>query len=52
MSDRIISAAKALFLHNGETYADRDMAEVAWMLDEELQQFWIAQVEVVVGALA
>lgn len=52
---KVLDAARALFKHNMGTFSDGpvddDMIDVAWLLDDEVQQFWVAQVEVVQAAL-
>lgn len=48
---KIIDAAYALFLHNSQEYTDVNSAQLAWMLDEDLQQYWVSKVHVVLKSL-
>lgn len=47
--DLIEAAARRLFMRNVADYADTERAEFAWITDDDLRAFWIAQVETVLG---
>lgn len=52
MTEKILDAAKALFLHEAADYdADPETAEAAWLLDEELRDFWVERATIAATAL-